>query len=316
MKKISLLVMAALGATGTVHAAKLDYSKVSAQANWLAHADFDALRKSTVGAFIIAKLKEDPEAAKGIASLKAFFGLDVDALSSFTASGRGEPKKGILSLKGGFDAERLQAMVELNESYSAQKHGGTVIHLIDKHTGDPKALAFTAKDEVVGSTSAGYTKHGLDVANGKAPSLEPKGIHKALVNVLPHPVLTVTADVKGVAELNKPQGGPEAVIIQKTDAIGLVVGETGGMLMAVAVLEAADEETAVHVENIARGFTSLLALGGDIDPELAELLAKTKTSVARAGSTVQVKLGIDTKVVKEQIAKEMAKKKKAEPRLD
>ena len=221
MKKSILLAMTALGAAGTVHAAKIDFSKISAQANWVAHADFDALRTSEVGAFIIAQAKKTPEAAKGIATLKAIFGIDLDALSHFTAYGRGEPNKGIFSLKGGFDAERLQAMIELNESYSAQKHSGTVIHLFDKHQDDPKAVAFTAKDEIVGSPSSGHTKHGLDVTAGKAPSLEPKGIHKSLSGLIPYPIVLASVDVKGVAEFNKVAEGPEAVIIQKANSIGL-----------------------------------------------------------------------------------------------
>ncbi len=308
MKKSILLAMTALGAAGTVHAAKIDFSKISAQANWVAHADFDALRKSEAGAFIIAQAKKTPETAKGITTLKAIFGIDLDALSHFTAYGRGEPNKGIFSLKGGFDAERLQAMVELNESYSAQKHSGTVVHLFDKHKDDPKAVAFTAKDEILGSPSTGYTKHGLDVTSGKAPSLEPKGIHKSLSGLIPYPILLASVDVKGVAEFNKVAEGPEAVIIQKANSIGLVVGESDGMLMAGALLETADEETATHVENIARGFTSLLALGSDVEPQLAELLAKTRTSVSRKGRLVIVKLGIQNEIVKETIAREMKKK--------
>ena len=309
MKNSILFAMAALVATGTVHAKPIDFSKVSAQSNWVMHADFDALRKSEVGSFIVAKVKEDPEAAKGIAMLQAVFGLDIEAISSFTAYGRGEADKGIFAVKGGFDAERLLPMLELNESYVAKKHGDTIIHLIDQNKGDPKAMAFTAKDELIVSSTVRYTEHGLDVGTGKEPSLKPKGIHKVLAETLSHSVLTVAVDVKGVAEFNKPSNGPEAVIIQKTDAIGLVVGEQGDMLMASVVLQTADEATAKHVENIARGFTSLLALGADMEPELAELMAKTKTQVSRKGQIVSVKLGIDIKTVKETITKEMDKKR-------
>jgi hypothetical protein len=309
MHKFILLAMAALVATVTSHATPIDFSKVSAQSNWVAHADLDALRKSVVGSFLLAKIKDDPEAAKGIAMLQAVFGLDVDAISSFTAYGRGEADKGIISVKGGFDAQRLLPMLELNETYVAKKHGDTVIHLIDQKKGDPKAVAFTAKDELLASSTSSYTEHGLDVINRKKPSLKPHGIHKTLAGAFSHPVLTVAIDVKGVAEFNKPPKGPEAVIIQKTDALGLALGESNGMLMTAIILEAADEATAKHVENIARGFTSLLALGADIEPELAELLAQTKTQVSRKGQIVSVKLGIDIKTVKETINKEMNKKR-------
>ena len=306
MKK-TLLLIATLTATGMATAGPIDFSKVSAQSNWVVHADMEALRKSKVGAFIISKAKENPESAKGINMLKVVFGLDVDAIKHIAAFGRGEPNKAIFTAKGGFDTERLQSMLELNESYSAKKHGDTVIHLVDQNTAEQKAIAFTAKDELVGSNTTGFTQHQVDVINGKSPSLENTGIYQAITTALPHPILVGAANVKGVAEFSKPVKGPEAVIIQKTNAIGLAVSESNGMLMAVVLLEAYDEETAVHVENIARGFTSLLALGGDIEPELAELLSKTKTKVARKGRTVSIKVGIDVEVVTELIAREMAK---------
>lgn len=308
MKNTFLLAMAFLGLVGTVHAKPIDFSKVSAESNWVIHADLEALRKSEVGSFIIAKAKQDPEIAKGINSLKVIFGLDIDALSSLTAYGRGEPKKGIISAQGGIDAERLQALVALNQSYSSEKHGDTVIHIFDKHTGDAKAAAFTAKDALMLSPSAGFTKHGLDVASGKAPALEPKGIYQVVSSALPRPILMAAVNIKGIAEFIKAADGPEAAIIQKANAIGLVVGETGDKLMAAVILEASDEETASHVENVVRGFTSLLSLGADMEPDLAELLAKTKTSVTRDGRIVSVKLGIDNDIVKGTIAREMAKK--------
>ncbi|MBG31289.1 MAG: hypothetical protein CMI31_15030 [Opitutae bacterium] len=308
MTKRVLLVLTGILATGHIHAKQMDFSKVSAQANWVAHADLDALRKSAVGSFLLAKAKEDPEAAKGIAMLQAVFGLDMDAISSFSAFGR-DQDKAIFLAKGGFDSERLQPMVELNESYSAKKHKGTVIHLIDQKTAEPKAIAFTGKDELLGSPALGFTQHALDVAGGRSPSLKPGKIHKALLESFSSPILMMAVDVKGMAEIDKPDTGPEAVIIQKADAIGLAMGESGDMLMASAILQTADVETAKHVENIARGFTSLLALGADIEPELAELLAQTKTQVSRKDQIVSMKLGIDIQTVKETIAREIEKKR-------
>lgn len=226
MKKCFILAMAALGAIPAMQAAPIDFTKISGQSNWVLHADLDALHKSVVGSFTIAKAKKNPETAKGITFLKAFFGVDIDAISSFTAYGRGKDKA-IFTAKGGFDSERLQALLELNESYLAKKHGDTVIHMVDQNKGDPKAIAFTAKDELVGAPTAPFTQHALDIVNGKEPSLKPRAMHKALSNSMPYPVLIAAIDVKGMAKFDKLSQGPEAVMIQKADAIGLVVGGNG-----------------------------------------------------------------------------------------
>ena len=76
MKKKLFLAISALAATGMAHADPIDFSKVSAQSNRVMHVDLDALRKSEVGAFLNRKIKQDPNAAKGMNSLKAIFGLD------------------------------------------------------------------------------------------------------------------------------------------------------------------------------------------------------------------------------------------------
>jgi len=316
MKKSFILAMAALGTVPSIQAEPIDFSKISAQANWVLPAAVEALNKSGTGSFIISKLKENPEAAKGIAMLNVVFGLDVDAIEHVAIFGRGEANKGILTAKGGFDAERLEAMLAANASYVAKKHGDTVIHLIDQGTAHPKAIAFTGKDEMVASNVTKFTEHGIEVINGKEASLQKKGIYHAITNALPHPMLVGAMNVKGVAEFNKRVQGPEAVLIQKTDAIGIAVSETGGMIMVATLLQAYDEETAVHVENVARGLTSLLALGSDIDPDLAALLSRTKTKVSRKGKIISIELGIEVDTVKEVIASEMAKNKITKEKTD
>ena len=316
MKKSFILAMVALGTIPSIQAEPIDFSKISSQANWLIHADVKALKKSQLGAFIISQAKANPETAKKINMLKVVFGLDVEAIEHIAISGRGEANKGIFTAKGGFDTERLQAMLVLNETYVAKKHGDTEIHLIDQDTPEPKAIAFTGNNELVASNLTKFTEHGIDVIKGKAPSLENTGIYQAITSVFPRPILLGAANVKGIAEFNKPVHGPEALLFQKTNAIGVAVFESGGMLMTVTLLQAYDEETAGHVENVARGFTSLLALGSDLDPGLAQLLAKTKTKVSRKGDVVSIELGIEVDAVKEVIASQMTKNKTKEEKTD
>ena len=120
------------------------------------------------------------------------------------------------------------------------------------------------------------------------------------------------ADLKGIAEFNPPKNAPEAAILKKATALGLAIGEVDGQVRVAAVLKAADETTAGHLENILRGGASLIVLGADLDPKVAELASTVKTRVARDGSHVRVYLGVPANLVKKQLAEEMSKNKAAQ----
>ena len=114
------------------------------------------------------------------------------------------------------------------------------------------------------------------------------------------------------AESNPPMKAPEAAVLKKASAIGLAVGEVDGEVRIAAVMKAADATTAGHLENILRGATSLLALGADVDPKVAELAGAIKTHVSREGRHVRVYLGVSADSIKEQMVKEIAKQKAQE----
>jgi hypothetical protein len=88
------------------------------------------------------------------------------------------------------------------------------------------------------------------------------------------------------------------------------MGESGNSMRMAMALRASDEETAVHLENVMRGASSMLALGADvgIDPQLDEILPKMKTSVTRKKRNVGLMVEIDTALVLAKITEEMEKK--------
>ena len=67
MKKALLTVFAAGLALLPASAKPLDLSKVSRNANWLMHMDFDAMRNSDVGVFMRESMEKIPDPGKGLA---------------------------------------------------------------------------------------------------------------------------------------------------------------------------------------------------------------------------------------------------------
>ena len=289
---------------GHLNAAPLDLDNVSAQANWMIHIDFEGLLKTDVGQFVLAEIKKQPNARRQLAGIKAAFGVDIEGLGNLTAFGRGENEKGIVIASGGFNAKQLEGFVALNEKIETSTHAGKTIYSEKK-----KAFAIIDEDTIVAGTGADYVKHGIDVLTGKQPSRDASTLLNELAKAIPYPVAQGIADLKMITKFNPPKKAPEAAMLKKASAIGLAVGEVDGEVRIAAVMKAADEATAGHLENVLRGAASLMTLGADLDPKVAELATAIKTHVSREGSHVRVYLGVSADLVKEQMAKEMAKKK-------
>ncbi len=289
---------------GHLSAGPLELGKVSAQANWMVHVDFESLLKTDVGQFLLAEIKKQPNARRQLAGIKAAFGVDIDGLGNLTAYGRGENEKGIAIASGGFNAKQLEGFIALNEEIEASNHAGKTIY-----SENEKAFAIIGEDTIVAGTGADYVKHGIDVMDGKEPSREADKILNELAKAIPYPVAQGIADLKGIMKFNPPMKAPEAAMLKKASAIGLSVGEVDGEVRVAAVMKTADESTAGHLENVLRGAASLMTLGSDLDPKVAELASAIKTHVSREGSHVRIYLGVSADLVKEEMAKEMAKKK-------
>ncbi|SVE54010.1 uncharacterized protein METZ01_LOCUS506864, partial [marine metagenome] len=232
--------------------AQLDLRQVSAQANWVVHVDFEGVLKTDVGKFLLAEIKKDPKAQRQLAGIKAAFGVDIEGLGNFTAYGRGEKEKGIAIASGGFNPKQLEGFVSLNEKIETSTYGGKTIYAENKN-----AFAIVDENTVVAGSGNAFVKHGLDVLAGKQPSMKTNDILNELAKAIPSPVAVAIADLNSIAEFNPPKKAPEAAILKKASSLGLAVGEVDGQVRVAAVLKAADETTAGHLENVLRGGASL-----------------------------------------------------------
>src|ERR1041385_8480025 len=74
--KFILFALSLLAAPRFIHAVPLQRPDVPADPMWLIHMDFDRLRNTTVGQFIVGEL-EKPEAQAKFAAFQAMFKLDL-----------------------------------------------------------------------------------------------------------------------------------------------------------------------------------------------------------------------------------------------
>ena len=102
--------------------------------------------------------------------------------------------------------------------------------------------------------------------------------------------------------------------MKKAELMGFALSEKGSTMRMVMAVQAENEETAEHLENVLRGGSSLLALGAgmDIDPNLNEILPLVQTAVSREKSIVGLELTMESAFLIEKMKAEMLKEKASE----
>ena len=315
MKTLILPISLVAASLCAMAAAPTPDHKVSKQANWVAHLDFQSILNSRIGSHILDEARKDPQFTQQLNGLKAVFGLDLEKLGVATAYGSGKEDEAIILAHGGMNATQLEGFAALNENVQIQKRGKRTLYSFKKG-----AFSALGPQAVIAAPNQKLLAHGLDVLDGKAPSQAESAVSSHLTGMIDKPMAMMTMSIGKVMALqNQSIPAPQAAIMKKAELVGFAMGESGNSMRMAMALRASDEETAVHLENVMRGASSMLALGADvgIDPQLDEILPKMKTSVTRKKRNVGLMVEIDTALVLAKITEEMEKRSpKKENALD
>jgi hypothetical protein len=281
---------------------------VPKEANWVAHLDFQSILRSKIGSDLLAEAQKDPQFTQKLNGMKAVFGLDLEKLGTATAYGSGKKNEGVVIAKGGINSVQIEGFAALNENVSVQKRGGKTLYSFKKG-----ALCSLGPDSIIASTSKKLLVPGLDVLSGKNPGQKNNQMISHLSAMMEKPMAIITIQLPKVLAIlreGQPVSAPEAAIMKKADLVGFAVSEEGPTMRMAMVMQAENEETAEHLENVLRGGSSLLALGAgiDIDRNLDEILPQIKTSVSREKRIVGLQLEVDSAFLLKKIREEMEKK--------
>lgn len=281
-------------------------------ANWVAHFDFQSILNSEIGSVLMAEAQKDPGFTQKLNGIKAVFGLDLEKLGTATAYGTGKKDEGVVIAKGGINSVQIEGFAGLNENVTIQKKGKKSLYSFKKG-----AFCSLGPDSIIASTNKKLLVPGLDAITGKNPGRKNNQMITHLCAKMENPMAIMTVrvpEVLGIMREGKPISAPEAAIMKKADLMGFALSEKGSTMRMVMAVQAENEETAEHLENILRGGSSLLALGADmdIDPNLNEILPLVKTAVSREKRIVGLELTMDSAFLIEKMMAEIQKKKGSE----
>jgi len=284
MKTRILAGLAVLTAAGSLAAAPLDEARLAADAKWVAHVDFDALRASTTVRALAGPWLATGRVQRELAKIHDKVGLDpAKDLHGLTVYGP-EPVegRGVALLIADFDRARLEAFLAEQPDHATASYGKSVIHSWTHRR--PRRGDVTIHESLPGeatvlfSQDLGDLKAALDVLDGQAPNLSAsdsplKGPAR------PGTVLDLRA--AGLAEAGLPLKSP---ILRRSELLRIALGEHESTAFVEARLVARSEQNAADMRDVVLGAVAFARLYCDGNDEALEILDAIR--VQREGRSV------------------------------
>jgi|GEM_PF-661897 len=200
-------------------AAEFVPSQVPASANWLAHADFDALRGSETGKAVFTEIQT--KHATKLGELERMFGLQpLKDVSGVTLFGDGEAGHSVALIDGAFDRAHLEDVFRGAANYLPASHAGFSIHSWDDK-GVRQHAAFGSNTLLVFSRQEGALREALDVLAANAPvQLDP-----FFATTVGKPLVLARANMGKIA---RPKGGANAKMLDLVSVMQIAASEENG----------------------------------------------------------------------------------------
>jgi len=264
---------------------RLDPSVLPADTRWALHADVTGLLASGLGGLIRDRLGEEDPASK-LAALEAITGFHpLRDLRAVTVAGPdfGE-ERGVLYVRGTFDAERLVTLVRASDGYRNADYGEVAIHSWPEHPGGARLFAtFAEADLLLISKHEDLVRDAVDALAGRAAGAE--GLD-AITGREDHFFCVAAANGLAAAE----GVHPRAAFLKRVRDVAGFVGERDGRLELRVHLATRNEEDAGRVVDILDGLRAVAEISVEDRPLLADVLAGL--AIEREGTAVDVSLPV------------------------
>ncbi len=311
--KATLVAGCIVAAAFTGSATPLRRADVAANPAWVAHMDFDRLRPTAIGQFILSEMNK-PEAQAKLAAFQAIVSFDLRTqLHGVTLYSTGtNPEDGVLLVYADFDADRLVTLAKAaNDAQNNTYKNHVIYNWIDekkkaRNGVKPRVYAAIVGTCVVFGQREERVAQALDVLDSATPSLAASASLPELGAAADNSFLEAAA-----SRFDLPSSDPNAAMFRLSKQGWLQLAETQGQLNGLLALDAKDDEVASHIASVAQGLIALLKLQQD-KPESVKL-AEALT-LKQEGPRVNVSLSMPATDAVEMVKAGAARKaqKKAE----
>jgi hypothetical protein len=286
-------------------ATPLNMANVSADANWVVHADFDRFHGTDFGKLIQSRLDELGISAKldNFAKVFSFNPLNDVRDATIYGESKDEHKTAIL-INGTFDQERLIALLRLNPEYGEEPYGGITLRRWhdDKNGGKMMYGCFYTDNLVILSSGQDTVKRAIDVLGGKASRADATIFQQPALSDGTAFIQIAARNLDGFTQADKQQ----SIITKQFQSFSAAVGEAGQQFYANVTLQTKSAEAARGITKMIEGFVSLAVLDGEENSRIGEIAQKVQ--VACEDNIVRIRFSDSPQAIVGMIAKNIEAK--------
>ncbi|WP_367872271.1 hypothetical protein [Luteolibacter sp. Populi] len=276
----TFLCLLALAAPLPLFGGELAPAEIPASAQWLLHADLDAMRESETGKAVFAEIE-----AKHGDQLKAFkrmFSLHpITDLHDVTLYGDGKPEHAVALIEGEFEREHMEDVVKAADDYSAGNHDGTTVHSW-KDKGTKQYAAFASDHLLVFSRQEELVKLALVTLKSEAAATADPFFNVDGVK----PLVSASAHLTGIE-----MPADAARLLKMASTLRVAISEQGGRFSVRAGAEAPDAQSADRMRRMLDG---VVAFAEVADPKLQglDLECKISPTPGKPGTAIALSLPV------------------------
>ena len=225
MKKVLISLLLAVSATSV--AAPINQQHIPADAKWLFHADFEALRNSEMGTLIGQEIEKGHQ--KKIEGMTALLGtvLTKDLYGITLYGPDADEINAVALIHAKYNKEKLLALLGMSEKYSESSHQDqTIYHWFDeKHQRDQVGAFATEELIVISQSKAAVTKmlDTLKDPSGSIANVE-GNVLAGLSETTGEPMMIAAADE--LSKLN--ENNNHAAILKNSKMMAVIICEKNG----------------------------------------------------------------------------------------
>jgi len=269
-------------------AAPLQKSAIGPGADWVVHADIEAVRNSTIGKLVLGELKAQgiEEKMQSFASIFSFNPLT--DVRNVTLYGKGKDRNSAVAIVDGqFDAQKLLSIVRLNPQFQETPYQNVTLyqwHNEDKK-GGPGELMYGFIREGRGVVIS----IGLDTLKQAADNLKGSGAGTStgLAGQVPSAESGTFFQIVATGVGNLAGDDPKAAILKQADLFTAGAGEAGDKAFIGLRLRGQSPDVADNVMKMVQGVVAMAQMAAQEQPKLSELAKNV--NVTRDDKTVQVR---------------------------
>ncbi len=209
-----------------------------------------------------------------------------------------------LKYDGELELETRQGKVQINEE-DINDAGEGKVRINGQHI-DAIYGCFFSDELIVLSPDLDAIKSAIDVLNGTAENAQ---VSDAAASINYDESVFFQVFVKDVGKIAGDE--PKAAILQQTDTLELVIGESDGLFFVNVDLLTKSEETAAAIETMLRGILAFAVVASDDEPQVAELASKV--AVLSIENSVQIRFESEPESVMELLNKELEEEQGTPP---